>query len=176
VFLRDATGEIHTVMPPAPLPAAATTGWVSAGSVPGRHVVGAHLQLPGDTQTASGLDGTIWVHVDGLTSALTPLTRRQAGEFHRASLTRDTAASHPDLPAPMPGAVVAVHVSDGQAVATGDRILSIEAMKMEHPITAPHDGTVILRVTVGDQVQRDQIVAVVTAPAHEPDTTAPEGA
>ena len=135
VFLRDGGGMVHAV-----LPADAAEEAVEVAP-----------------------DGTVWVHADGLTSALRPLSRREAGELHRASLLREDAASHPDLPAPMPGAVVALHVADGQVVATGDRILSIEAMKMEHPITAPHDGTVRLHVAVGDQVQRDQIVAVVAA-------------
>ena len=35
-------------------------------------------------------------------------------------------------------------------------------MKMEHPVLAPHDGTVHLLVAVGDQVRRDQPVARVS--------------
>jgi acetyl-CoA/propionyl-CoA carboxylase biotin carboxyl carrier protein len=117
--------------------------------------------------------GAIWIHSDGLTSEFRVLSRRAAGALHRASLARDAAASDPDLPAPMPGAVVAVHVAEGQTVSAGDRILSIEAMKMEHPITAPHDGIVRLHVAVGDQVQRDQIVAHVAVPEL---SSVPEGA
>jgi acetyl-CoA/propionyl-CoA carboxylase biotin carboxyl carrier protein len=59
----------------------------------------------------------------------------------------------------MPGAVVAVHVADGATVAAGDRIATIEAMKMEHPVTAPHAGLVRIDVAVGDQVRRDQVLA-----------------
>jgi acetyl-CoA/propionyl-CoA carboxylase biotin carboxyl carrier protein len=69
----------------------------------------------------------------------------------------------------MPGSVVAVHVADGATVAQGDPLVSIEAMKMEHPVLAPHDGTVHLLVAVGDQTRRDQIVATVdeaAEPAH----------
>ena len=44
--------------------------------------------------------------------------------------------------APMPGAIVKVNVTAGQAVKTGDVLCVLEAMKMENDITAPKDGTV----------------------------------
>ena len=44
--------------------------------------------------------------------------------------------------APMPGTVVNVVVSAGQAVKSGDDLVFIEAMKMETPVKAPQDGTV----------------------------------
>lgn len=62
----------------------------------------------------------------------------------------------------MPGSVVAVHVADGAEVSAGAPLVSIEAMKMEHQVLAPHDGVVRLLVAVGDQVRRDQPVARVT--------------
>lgn len=73
-----------------------------------------------------------------------------------------SAATEPEGRAPMPGSVVAVHVADGDSVSAGDALVSIEAMKMEHPVLAPHDGVVHLLVAVGDQVRRDQPVARVT--------------
>jgi acetyl-CoA/propionyl-CoA carboxylase biotin carboxyl carrier protein len=88
-------------------------------------------------------------------------------ERRLAARERAAAAADPDLRAPMPGAVVAVHVADGAIVATGDRIVTIEAMKMEHPVLAPHDGTVRVDVAVGEQVHRDQVLAHVTAAAAE---------
>ena len=109
-------------------------------------------------------DGTIWVHADGVTSTLTLLTRREAMERRHAQREREEGAADPDLRAPMPGAVVAVHASDGATVSAGEKIVSIEAMKMEHPVTAPHDGILTLKVATGDQVRRDQIIARVDAP------------
>ncbi|WP_342447993.1 acetyl-CoA carboxylase biotin carboxyl carrier protein subunit, partial [Microbacterium sp. CPCC 204701] len=61
----------------------------------------------------------------------------------------------------------AVHVVDGATVATGDRIVTIEAMKMEHPVLVPHDGVVRVDVAVGDQVRRDQVLAHVQAAAED---------
>nr|WP_240642308.1 biotin carboxylase N-terminal domain-containing protein [Microbacterium sulfonylureivorans] len=110
-------------------------------------------------------DGWTWVHAEGATHRLRPLTRRQAMEKRLAARERDTAATDPELRAPMPGAVVALHVSDGATVAAGDRIVTIEAMKMEHPVVAPHAGVVRLDVAAGNQVRRDQVLAHVAAPA-----------
>ena len=42
----------------------------------------------------------------------------------------------------MPGKVTAVEISQGEKVAKGQRLLTLEAMKMEHALTAPFDGTV----------------------------------
>nr|WP_315486234.1 acetyl/propionyl/methylcrotonyl-CoA carboxylase subunit alpha [uncultured Undibacterium sp.] len=57
------------------------------------------------------------------------------------------------LTAPMPGKIVAVVVKNGQEVKKGEALLIMEAMKMEHTISAPHDGVVDeVLYAVGDQV------------------------
>jgi 3-methylcrotonyl-CoA carboxylase alpha subunit len=57
------------------------------------------------------------------------------------------------ISAPMPGKVIAVHVKAGDSVKAGDRLLVLEAMKMEHRIIAPTDGTIAtVTATLGDQV------------------------
>ena len=123
--------------------------------------------LPGGAMAEWDRDGWLWVHADGATHRLRPLTRRAAMERRLAARERAAAAADPELRAPMPGAVVAVHVADGATVATGDRIVTIEAMKMEHPVLAPHDGVVRVDVAVGDQVRRDQVLAHVEAAAED---------
>ncbi len=63
-------------------------------------------------------------------------------------------ATHGLTLAPMPGRVSAVLVAAGQAVAAGDRLAVLEAMKMEHSLTATRDGTVAeVLVAAGDQVE-----------------------
>jgi 3-methylcrotonyl-CoA carboxylase alpha subunit len=57
-------------------------------------------------------------------------------------------AEEGSLLTPLPGTVVAVHVTDGQQVARGAPLVTVEAMKMEHTLTAPYDGTVT-RVAFG---------------------------
>ena len=68
-----------------------------------------------------------------------------------------------ELTSPMPGSVVAVGVSDGQHVDAGTVIVTVEAMKMEHALSAPVEGVVELLVAVGDQVKVGQPLAKVAA-------------
>ncbi len=57
------------------------------------------------------------------------------------------------LISPVPGRIIDVMVSKSQRVKRGDPLLVLEAMKMEHTITAPHDGVVeLLHYSVGDRV------------------------
>ncbi len=54
---------------------------------------------------------------------------------------------------PMPGRIIAVAVTEGQAVSTGQPLVTLEAMKMEHVLTAPFDGVVAdLKAETGGQV------------------------
>ncbi|WP_326600691.1 acetyl/propionyl/methylcrotonyl-CoA carboxylase subunit alpha [Streptomyces sp. NBC_01803] len=67
------------------------------------------------------------------------------------------------LTAPMPGTVTVVKAAEGDKVTAGQSLLVVEAMKMEHVIAAPHDGTVTgLDVTVGSTVAIDQVLVQVT--------------
>nr|WP_298930587.1 acetyl/propionyl/methylcrotonyl-CoA carboxylase subunit alpha [uncultured Erythrobacter sp.] len=76
--------------------------------------------------------------------------------------TGATSAADGAILAPMPGKVIAVDVSDGQAVKAGDRLMVLEAMKMEHALTAPFDGTVTeLAASEGGQVQVEAVLCVV---------------
>nr|WP_201469707.1 biotin carboxylase N-terminal domain-containing protein [Microbacterium hydrocarbonoxydans] len=111
---------------------------------------------------ASDGDGAVWVAEGGRTMRLRPLVRRERMRRRLAGLEARAADSDPEARAPMPGGVVAVHVADGDQVTAGMALVSIEAMKMEHPVPAPRDGTVRLLVSAGDQVRRDQVVARVT--------------
>jgi propionyl-CoA carboxylase alpha chain len=62
----------------------------------------------------------------------------------------------------MPGTVVKVVVESGAEVAAGDPVLVLEAMKMQHTVTAPHDGTVAeINVEPGSQVASGEVLAVV---------------
>ena len=63
-------------------------------------------------------------------------------EFSPAAASPRAGAAADDLLAPMPGRIRKTLVSEGQAVARGDVLLVLEAMKMEHAIRAPRDGSV----------------------------------
>src|SRR3546814_16282927 len=65
---------------------------------------------------------------------------------------------------PMPGKIIAVDVAAGDAVTKGQRLLTLEAMKMEHTLTAPFDGIVAeLNASPGAQVQVEALLARIEA-------------
>jgi biotin carboxyl carrier protein len=62
----------------------------------------------------------------------------------------------------MPGKVLSVHVAQGESVRNGQLLLILEAMKMEHRITATLRGKVSeLRVAEGDQVEGGALLVVI---------------
>jgi acetyl-CoA/propionyl-CoA carboxylase biotin carboxyl carrier protein len=100
----------------------------------------------GDT-TWLGRDGQTWAIAE---AAPAPLRGSRA------------AAADGTVRSPMPGTVVAVHVSVGQDVSAGQPVLVVEAMKMEHTVTAPLDGTVTeLTAKAGQQVRMDEPLAAI---------------
>ena len=61
--------------------------------------------------------------------------------------------------APMPGKVTSVEVAAGDTVTKGQRLLTLEAMKMEHGLTAPFDGVVAeVNAAVGAQVSEGAVL------------------
>jgi acetyl-CoA carboxylase biotin carboxylase subunit len=97
----------------------------------------------------------VWVLSEGQLLALVEQPR-----FAEAG----TGAVAGGLTAPMPGKVVRVLVTEGQEVAAGAPLVVLEAMKMEHTVRTSAAGTVrAIHVAVGDQVDGDRVLAVVTA-------------
>ena len=84
-------------------------------------------------------------------------------QFRQARSLADDAAADAvgDIVSPMPGTVVAVGVSDGQHVTAGTAVVVVEAMKMEHTLTAPLDGHAHVGVRVGDKVAAGQSLATI---------------
>ncbi|MCL6740761.1 acetyl/propionyl/methylcrotonyl-CoA carboxylase subunit alpha [Sphingomonas sp. RB56-2] len=87
----------------------------------------------------------------------------QAYEFDRSARGNvGAAAGDGAILAPMPGKVTSVDVKQGEKVAKGQRLLTLEAMKMEHGLAAPFDGVVAeLNAEAGAQVQVDAVLVVV---------------
>ena len=100
----------------------------------------------------AAVDGQIWLAGDGHTAVVDEV--REAPVRPDDELSGDA-----ELTSPMPGSVVAVGVSDGEAGAAGTVVVTVEAMKMEHALTAPVEGVVELLVAVGDQVKVGQPLA-----------------
>ena len=73
---------------------------------------------------------------------------------------KPAAAGATSVTAPMPGTILAVKVSVGQAVKKGDVICVLEAMKMENDIPAPADGVIAsINVQKGASVAANDILA-----------------
>lgn len=166
--------------------------WRSSWAAPGRTgvVTVSGTQDPG-VVLVSGLDGaqevsasvdgyqfalagdTVFLGSGGWSTALERLGRDAATARMLAGLERVDAAADPQLRSPMPGTVTVVNAKTGDRVQAGDVLLAVEAMKMEHQITAPMAGTVHIAVVPGALVKADQVVATVE-PDQEP-TINPEG-
>ncbi|KRF34728.1 acetyl/propionyl/methylcrotonyl-CoA carboxylase subunit alpha [Nocardioides sp. Soil805] len=127
--------------------------------------------VDGATVLAAGPDA-VTLEMDGLATTFAVAVTAGAvdvdsalGHVRLAPVPRFTdpadAVASGSLLAPMPGTVVKVAVADGEDVAAGDVVLVLEAMKMQHSVTAPSAGTVTVNVTTGQQVAAGEVLAVV---------------
>jgi acetyl-CoA/propionyl-CoA carboxylase biotin carboxyl carrier protein len=151
---------------PAPVPVPVSAALEGAGDGdghgsggPGPERAGASLLLRYGGRTfrfAYATDGTTtWLGRDGQSWALTA---------ERAAPVRGGAAASADgtVRSPMPGTVLAVQVNAGDQVTSGQPLLVVEAMKMEHAVPAPLGGVVsTVSVKAGQQVQMNETLAVI---------------
>jgi 3-methylcrotonyl-CoA carboxylase alpha subunit len=140
------------------------------------HCVTAHyrddhyqLELPGGTMRASAVTlspDCIRIDLDGVRSTVTvvrdaaQITVISGGRNHRLILCdplaqgMDEAVADDRVIAPMPGSIIHVPVQAGQTVQLGDPLMILEAMKMEHTLSAPFAGVVEeIHFRIGDQVE-----------------------
>ena len=114
--------------------------------------IGNEWYLVGDSArrwrvAVAGTGETRWVFVDGEVALL------QITDVDSDS-GRPKARTDAGVMAPMPATVVTVNVTAGQSVKHGETLIVLEAMKMELPIRAPHDGIVsAVHCATGDLVQ-----------------------
>ncbi|RKF19265.1 acetyl/propionyl/methylcrotonyl-CoA carboxylase subunit alpha [Altericroceibacterium spongiae] len=86
--------------------------------------------------------------------------RTMAALLKRGESAGGAAASNGAILAPMPGNIVSVLVAQGDRVSEGQKLLTLEAMKMEHTLVAPFDGIVAeLEARQGAQVQVETMLA-----------------
>jgi len=113
----------------------------------------------GTTKRTVELDGER-LFVDGIARHYETEGLQESTTDHEGAA--DNAPADGALTAIMPGLIIKVLTTEGAAVATGDVLVILEAMKMENEICAPKDGVVQeLRVKAGDSVQQNQILAVI---------------
>jgi 3-methylcrotonyl-CoA carboxylase alpha subunit len=98
-------------------------------------------------------DSGLEIFRSGCHTSLTPASTDDA-------LQPTTEADAGSLVTPLPGTVVAVHVTAGQSVERGAALITVEAMKMEHTVAAPYAGTVErMPFGLGDRVAAGSVLA-----------------
>jgi 3-methylcrotonyl-CoA carboxylase alpha subunit len=117
--------------------------------------------------TDQSIDESLWVEETPHGYLVTDGGVTRMLHIARAGGTGQASAADGAILAPMPGKVIAVDVAEGLAVSAGQRLMVLEAMKMEHALTAPFDGVVEgLSVSAGSQVQVEAVLCRVV-PASE---------
>ena len=118
--------------------------------------------------TVNGIAYEVEVEEVGAAESITPVNPAPAAAAPKAAPAPKPAAPKAapvaggtKVNAPMPGTILDVKVSQGQAVKKGDILLILEAMKMENEILAPQDGTVAqLAVSKGASVNSGDALVV----------------
>jgi 3-methylcrotonyl-CoA carboxylase alpha subunit len=128
-------------------------------------VLATTLTHKGETRTVSAARSATQTAATGFVDPARAVVfaEGQSFVFERQSRGSGAAAAGDGaIIAPMPGKVIAVDVAEGDTVTAGQRLMVLEAMKMEHALTAPFDGTVTeLSASQGAQVQVEAVLAVV---------------
>ena len=106
-------------------------------------------QLRARSNAAPGGPTELFLGNGGWSCRLEVLTRESRLARVLAAIQREEGTADPEVRSPMPGTVVSVAVSNGDTVAAGQVLLSVEAMKMEHQLVAEVAGTVHISVTAG---------------------------
>ena len=115
--------------------------------------------LVGSRRYSMARDGDVlWLGRDGASWALVE------AEFLVGAAGGGAAASGGPVKSPMPGTVLVVRAEQGGEVTAGQALFVVEAMKMEHTVTAPVDGVLAeVNVQAGQQVALDQVLALVVS-------------
>jgi len=160
--------EGDALLPPArPSDAALADG--AAALTRGGGLAGFRLNAPAHTDALFLLDrDAVSVRFDPCEGADEPASDvliAEDGQVWRLAPWRTGGSGGADasdgaILSPMPGRIIAVTVAAGERVSKGQKLLTLEAMKMEHSLVAPFDGTVAeLNATEGGQVSEGALLA-----------------
>ena len=106
------------------------------------------------------VNGTVYEVSIEVMDGAAPVAAPAAAPAAPAAPVATAPAGGEKIASPMPGTILSVNVSNGQAVKKGDVIKVLEAMKMENDIVAPQDGTVAsINAAVGDSVEAGATLA-----------------
>ena len=101
------------------------------------------------------------VEVEEVGGAAAPAPRAAAPAAAPAPVAKAAGAGEHSINAPMPGKILKVLVTEGQAVKAGENLMMLEAMKMQNEILADSDGTVkAINVQAGQTVKVGDSLAI----------------
>lgn len=141
-----------------------TTDWLDANL---EHFAG-EPQAEAHAGEAEAAFRTVDVEVNGKRFSVrvhekTPIKRSTGGNARLRSGSAASAGAGKHIISPMHGTVLAVKKAEGDEVLAGEAVFVVEAMKMENEVLAPHTARIDrLLVSVGDTVDRDQVLAELT--------------
>ena len=176
------SGEVDTgligrdgeAMTAAPQPSAAALADAALDLIPAYDQPGFRLNAPARTASYVLVDGQAMPVELGGEGADDPVDAVLLAEHGavwevtpwRKDGSHGAAGGTGAIVSPMPGKIIAVEVAQGDAVTAGQKLLTLEAMKMEHSLTAPFDGVVAeLNAVAGAQVQVDALLVRIEADA-----------
>jgi len=149
----------------------------STVTIAGTHYTASRV---GDTVDVDGVtstwtikrDGdTLWLGQEGFSWPLGVVSREALLREQLAAREKENHPESPEIRSPMPGTVVAVPAARGTRVEAGDTVLTVEAMKMEHKLTAPVAGIVHHTAHQGDLVKLGELLATITEESTEEQRT-----
>ncbi len=119
------------------------------------------LSFGGDGMVVVGLEGGVNPHVVPVADGLLVVVNGRQYHVKMHDYEHEEEAGSGQIGAPMHGKVTAIFVEAGQAVAKGERLFIVEAMKMEHSVVAPFDGVIAaVAACAGDQVEEGYSVVL----------------
>ncbi|MBX4909348.1 MULTISPECIES: acetyl/propionyl/methylcrotonyl-CoA carboxylase subunit alpha [Rhizobium] len=171
---RHGEGLVATEPDETTIDKAATALSKAANEDPWSVLTGFRIAGPSDGRVRVRIDGHLhWgrvrpdleanaVEIDAKTVLFDAGNAWPIGLPHAGEVEANQGAGDGAILSPMPGLVISVDVAEGDTVAKGDRLLTVEAMKMEHTLRAPFDGIVgKLQVSTGARVSENQLVVSV---------------
>ena len=156
----------------APQPSVSALTRAAMAMVPQSLQAGFRLNAPDKRSAPFLLDGErveAQLHGPGETNPARQMLVAENGAVWRLEPWREDgkaggASGNGSILSPMPGRILSVEVAAGDRVTRGQKLLTLEAMKMEHSLIAPFDGILAeLHAVAGAQVQVDALLAKVLA-------------
>lgn len=112
------------------------------------------LSFSNEGMAVDGLDANASPHIFPVSDGLLVVVDGRQYHAKMHDYAHEEEAGSSQIGAPMHGKVTAIFVEAGQAVAKGDRLFIVEAMKMEHSVVAPFDGVIAaVAAKAGEQVE-----------------------